>query len=32
MEASEVESYINAMDTAVANAQIIKDLKVGLKR
>lgn len=27
MEGSEIESYINGMDTAVANTEIIKDLK-----
>jgi len=32
MEASEIESYINAMDTAVANTEIIKDLKVRVEK
>ena len=32
MEAGEIESYINAMDTAVANTQVIKDLKVRVEK
>jgi peroxiredoxin len=32
MEAGEIESYINAMDTAVANTPVIKDLKVRVEK
>jgi len=32
MEGTEIESYINAMDTAVANTEIIKDLKVRVEK
>jgi peroxiredoxin len=32
LEASEIESYINAMDTAVANTELIKNLKVYVER